>query len=216
MLLQVWGRNGAEDEESGGEGVPRFLRAGAGQPRALLPLQVSPLPPIPRNLLLLQGGRLWRNLLVWASLLALWTVLQELKTGNSRWMISRSNKGGGDVIIHAIWSPGRRRYRFFGPSLSPASRITESHSALNITRWGSRITCDGKFSLKESEEACWIGNFSRPNLKNEDDFLVKIQLTNLNDFDFHFEDCKVFSYYSSKTLNWFGSESFCKSDKRWI
>ena len=97
MLLQVWGRKGAEDGESGGEGVPRFLRAGAGQPRALLPLQVSPLAPIPRNLLLLQGGRSWRNLLVWASLLALWTVLQEVKTGNSRWTISRSSKGVEDV-----------------------------------------------------------------------------------------------------------------------
>ena len=55
------------------------------------------------------------------------------------------------------------------------------------------------FSMKESEKDCWIGNFSRPSLKNEDDFLVKIQLTNLNDFDFHFEDCQVFCHYSSKT-----------------
>ena len=46
--------------------------------------------------------------------------------------------------------------------------------------------------MKESEKDCWIGNFSRPSLKNEDDFLVKIQLTSLNDFDFHFDDCKVF------------------------
>merc|ERR1719239_1629273 len=43
-----------------------------------------------------------------------------------------------------------------------------------------------------SENACWVGNFSRPNLKNKDDFLVKIQLTNLNDFDFHFDDCKEY------------------------
>ena len=72
-----------------------------------------------------------------------------------------------------------------------------------------------EFSLKGLEVACWIGNFSRPNLKNEDDFLVKIQLTNLNDFDFHFEDCQVFCYDSSKTPDWFGSESCWKSDKRW-
>ena len=144
MLLQVWDRKSGEDVEGGGEGVSRFLRAAAGRPRALLPLQVHRVTPIPRNLLLVQGGRSWRNLLVRASLLALWTGLQGLKTGNSGWTISRSNKGAADVIVHAIWSPGRRRCQFFGRSLNPVSRITESHSALNIIRWGSRVTCDGK------------------------------------------------------------------------
>ena len=69
-------------------------------------------------------------------------------------------------------------------------RITlcPQHHQVGISRWEITVP------PKESDKACWIGNFSRPNLKNNDDFLVEIQLTNLNDFDFHFEDCKVFSY----------------------
>ena len=61
----------------------------------MLPLQVW----VPDFLLLLlillvKGGRLWRSLRVWALQLAQSMVLQELKTGNSRWTISRSSKGG--------------------------------------------------------------------------------------------------------------------------
>ena len=41
------------------------------------------------------------------------------------------------------------------------------------------------------KENCWLGNFSRPSLRESDDFLVNIQLTILEDFDFHFEECKV-------------------------
>jgi len=41
------------------------------------------------------------------------------------------------------------------------------------------------------KENCWLGNFSRPSLSENDDFLVDIQLTSLEDFDFHFEECKV-------------------------
>ena len=80
------------------------------------------------------------------------------------------------VAVSTIFYLFLRRFFAEGFHAKPASRIGKQ---LQKTR------------PYLQEENCWLGNFSRPSLRENDDFLVDIQLTSLEDFDFHFEECKV-------------------------
>ena len=195
MLVQVWRRKSGEDGEGGREGVSRFLRAAAAQPQAMLPLQVT-LTPSPEK----QTCARWEIAAEPSGVsLAAGTVagpprtedwqfqMDDLKieqrcgwcgdTRNLILLLSLSR----EKEVSVLWTITQSCIEDYKITLCP------QHHQVGISQWEIKSV-----SLKESATACWIGNFSRPNLKNEDDFLVEIQLTNLNDFDFHFEDCKVF------------------------
>ena len=57
------------------------------------------------NLVLVQGGRSWLNLWVWASQLGRWTDLQERMTGNSKWTILRSSRGADNMATQSNTLP---------------------------------------------------------------------------------------------------------------
>ena len=203
MLVQVWGGKSAQDGEGWREGVSRFLRAAASQPQAMLPLQV----PNPQNqtffFFLCKVGDCRRTFgcepRSWLSGRSSKNWRLAIPDGRSqdrakvRMMLEyrKSNLTSHfrEKEVSVLWTITQPCIEDYRITLCP------QHHQVGISRWEITV------SPKESDKACWIGNFSRPNLKNDDDFLVEIQLTNLNDFDFHFEDCKVFSYNTWLNLN---------------